>query len=223
MTMSGRRLEGLQVLVTGISEQISRAVVYALVSEGALVTAADCDEGVLGRLLRDLGLYRATADVAEIDLFNASEMRLFAANMQGLGRLPHVIVCCCRDEACPAALAASLLRPSLTLHTFPCAGARLRRVVVGMGIPSLPDLIERNRRRRVLDPGSWPRRVSIGRHVFGLRHGDEPPARTSSGTHHSPPTTRRTLATARWAGGTPAARAQTPDRRRRPRNTRQAS
>ena len=157
--MSDGRLGGVQVLVTGIRALISRDVVHLLVAEGAQVTAADCDEGVLTRLQRDLGLYRTTANFAPIDLFSASEMRLFAANMQNLGRLPHVVVCCCGGDACPAALAASLLQPSLVLHALPGGETGLRRAVAGMSISSLPDLLERGRRRGVFDPRAWPRRA----------------------------------------------------------------
>jgi len=177
--MSEGRLDGVQVLVTGIRALISRDVVHRLVAEGAQVTAADCDEGVLTRLKRDLGLYRTTADFAPIDLFSASEMHLFAANMQGLGRLPHVVVCCCGGDACPAALAAALLQPSLVLHALPGGAAGLRRAVASISIPSLPDLLERGRRRGVFDPRAWPRRASIASHVFSLHRGDASPERTS--------------------------------------------
>jgi len=180
MTMSGCRLDGLQVLVTGIQAPISRDVVHLLVVEGALVTAADGDEGVLTRLQRDLGLYRTTANLAPIDLFSSSEMLLFAANMQGLGRLPHLIVCCCGGDRCPAALAASLLQPSLVLHALPCSDTGLRRAMAGMSVPSLPDLLERSRRRGMFDSRAWPRRVSIASHVFGLRRSGASPERASS-------------------------------------------
>ena len=188
--MSSCRLGGLQVLVTGIRTLISRDVVHLLVAEGAKVTAADGDEGVLTRLQRDLGLYRTTADFAPIDLFSASEMRLFAANMQGLGRLPHLVVCCCGGDACPAALASSLLQPSLVLHALPCADTGLRRAVAGMRVPSLPDLLERGRRRGVFDPRAWPRRASIAGHLFGLHRGVAPPERPPGGRARSPPSGR---------------------------------
>ena len=137
--MNGCRLDGLQVLVTGIRALISRDVVHLLVAEKALVTAADRDEGVLTRLQRDLGVYRTTVSVAAIDLFSKPEMRLFAANMQGLGRLPHLIVCCCEGDPCPAALAASLLQPSLVLHALPRPGSGLQRLsLIHISEPTRP-------------------------------------------------------------------------------------
>ncbi len=178
--MSGCRLDGLQVLVTGVEALMSRDVVHLLVAEKARVTAADCDEGVLARLQRDLGVYRTTVSTASIDLFSKAEMRLFAANMQGLGLLPHLIVCCCGRAPCPAALAAALLQPSLVLHTEPRAGAGLQRVVAGLNLTSLPDLLERSRRKGRFDPRAWPKRVSIAGHVFCLHRSEGPPERAQT-------------------------------------------
>jgi len=218
--MSGGRLDGLQVLVTGIQALISRDVVHLLVVEGALVTAADGDEGVLARLQRDLGLYRTTADVAPIDLFSSSEMRLFAANMQGLGRLPHVIVCCCGGDGCPAALAASLLQPSLVLHALPCSDTGLRRAVAGMSVPSLPDLLERSRRRGMFDSRGWPRRVSIASHVFGLRRGGGAPERASGEQRRRPSPARRAPRGVNTTNANSATRAPPRSPRRRGPDTR---
>lgn len=189
--MSGRRLEGLQVLVTGAWALISRDIVHLLVSEKALVTVADGDEYVLGRLQRDLGVCRTTANTALIDLFSDSEMRLFAANLHCLGKLPHLIVCCCEGDPCPAVLAASLLQPSLLLHALAHGGTGLQRAVANMNLVSLPDLLERARRRGRFDPGAWPGRVSIAGHAFSLRAGEGERARRGSGRSRSRAPVRR--------------------------------
>lgn len=178
--MRGGGLEGLQVLVTGIEALISRGVARALVAEKALVTAVDGAPRILERFQRDLGLYRTTANVAAIDLFNASEMRLFAENLQSLGRLPHLVVCCCAGGACPAALAVDVLQPSLVLHALPIGGARLLRAFAAMGVPSLTNLLEPDRRKGVFHTRGGPRRVSISGHLFSLRRGEEPSAPAST-------------------------------------------
>jgi hypothetical protein len=166
--MSDNRLAGLQILATGIESLMSREVVRLLVSEGAVVTAADRDERALNRFQRDLGLYRTSALLAPIDLFSKSEMQLFAQNMQYLGRLPHLIVCCCEKAACPATLAAWLMQPSFLLHASPRGCARLPRIISEINIPSLCDLLATQRQPALFDPRARPRRTSIAGYVFDL-------------------------------------------------------
>jgi hypothetical protein len=170
--MRGGGLEGLQVLVTGIGALISRGVAQALVAEKALVTAVDGDPRILERFQRDLGLYRTTANVAAIDLFSGSEMGLFAENLQSLGRLPHLVVCCCDGGACPATLAAGVLQPSLVLHALAPSGAGLLRAFATIGVPSLPGLLEPGRRKGIFATRGGPRRVSISGHLFSLGRGE---------------------------------------------------
>ena len=172
MAASGGRLEGLQVLVTGIEPLSSRDVVRDLLAERAQVTAVHAEDQVLRRLQRDLGLFRTTVGIASVDLFSRSEMRLFEDNLRGQGGLPHMIVCCCEDAECPAALAASLLQPSLVLHALPAAGTRLERALFALRTASLPALIQQARRNGGFDLHTRPKLVSIAGHVFGLHRGE---------------------------------------------------
>lgn len=206
------------MLVTGTEALVSRDVVRLLVAEGASVTAAGCDEAALARLQRDLGLYRTTVNIAAIDLFSPSEMRLFTENMQTLGRLPHIVACCCDGAACPVALAASLLQPSLVLHALPSPGAGLRRAVARMSIPTLADLLHQGRRRGIFDPRATPRRVSIAGHLFALRRGEGSREMNSARRPHLPadraPTAAgRTLLQPNPGGGTAASPHSAPWRR----------
>ena len=174
--MSGGRLEGLQVLVTGIEPLCSRDVVRDLLAERAQVTAAHGEDQVLRRLQRDLGLFRTTVGVASVDLFSPSEVRLFEDNLRGQGGLPHMIVCCCEGAECPAALAASLLQPSLVLHATPATGTRLERALFALRTASLPALIQQVRRNGDFDLHTRPKLVSIAGHVFSLHRGEAPQA-----------------------------------------------
>jgi NAD(P)-dependent dehydrogenase (short-subunit alcohol dehydrogenase family) len=175
--VSADRLHGLRILVLGVDAPISRDVVRAIVAEGALVTAAAADERVLARLQRDLGVYRTTADIACIDLASPSEMRLFAINLEGLGKLPHLIVCCCAAAACPMPLASARLQPSFDLHVLPRVQARLGRALASLVAPPLPLLLERAERRGLFDVDAGPRRVMIAGHVFGFCRWVAPTAR----------------------------------------------
>ena len=174
--MSRSRLDGLKVLVVGIEELISRDVVRALVAEGAAATAAS-DERTGASLLRDLGFYRTTVNITPVELFSTAEMRLFAANLRGLGNLPHLIVCCCCGHDCPTTIAAPLLEPTLVLHAAPQEGGWLRRTAANLGVPSLSALLER---RGLFNPDAGPRRVLIGSHAFILNRWEATPGRTAS-------------------------------------------
>jgi hypothetical protein len=175
MTSRGDRLKGVQVLLTGAAAPITCDVVRLLVREEAVVTAADQSERVLARLQRDLGLYRTAVKTAHVDLLSYTEMRLFTENLQGLGALPHLIVCCCDGRDCPAGLAASLLQPSLFIHALPIARWRLLRVVDTLSIPSLPQLLDQRRTRSMLPLREGPRRVSIAGHPFSVDRCAHPP------------------------------------------------
>ncbi len=172
--MSGGRLEGLQVLVTGIEPLSSRDVVRDLLAEHAQVTAVHGEDQVLRRLQRDLGLFRTTVGVASVDLFSPSEVRLFEDNLRGLGGLPHMVVCCCEGAECPAALAVSLLQPTLVLHALPATGTRLERALFALRTASLPGLIQQVRRNGDFDLRTRPKLVSIAGHVFSLHRGEAP-------------------------------------------------
>jgi hypothetical protein len=166
------RLHEIEVLVVGIEEMTSRDVVRSLVADGASVTAAGGDEAQLDHLQRDLALYRTKVKVAQIDLASLSEMGLFADNLRGQGRLPHIIVCCQPQPRFTLSESLALLKPSLVLHALPLTGARLGRAVANLNIPSLPDLLERGRGPGLFDPDRGPQRVVISRHAFMLRRWD---------------------------------------------------
>jgi hypothetical protein len=164
----GERLTDLEVLVVGVEQLISRDVLCALVADGASVTAAAREDRVLDRLQRDLGLYRTSVDVAHIDLFSASEMRLFADNLRAQRRMPHLIICCRPNGGRLTALAGPLLQPSLMLDAPPVV-TRLRRAVAAMHVPSLSTLLTHGRLPTLFYPQASGRRVLVGGHVFGLR------------------------------------------------------
>jgi len=171
------RLDGLEVLVVGVDDLISRDVICALVTEGATVTAAAGDEFSLHRLQRDLGLYRTTVNIAHIDLLSSSEMRLYADNLRGQRKLPHLVVCCRAKSPSPSALALSFLQPSLVVHALPQARTRLGRAIAALNLPSLPALLARGRRGGLFDPHTEPKRVLISNHVFTLRRWEGSPGR----------------------------------------------
>lgn len=174
------RLDRLEVLVVGIDELISRDVIRALVAERAIVTAAACDEHSLAHLQRDLGLYRTATNVAAIDLFSASEMRLFADNLRGQQRLPHLIVSCSASIPSPATLALSILQPSLVLEALAQPATRLGRAVASLNIPTLPALLDRAWRHGLFGPNRGPQRVQIASQVFALRRREAPSGRAAA-------------------------------------------
>ena len=142
------RLADLEVLVVGVEQLISRDVLCELVADGASVTAAAREDRALEHLQRDLGLYRTSVEVAHIDLFSASEMRLFADNLRAQRRLPHLIICCRPDGGRLTALAGPLLQPSLVLDATPSTANRLGRAMAAMHIPSLSTLLAHGRDRK---------------------------------------------------------------------------
>lgn len=167
---SARRgsLHDLEVLVVGIEDMISREVVRSLVEAGAAVTAAAGDEPSLAHLQRDLGLYRTTVKIAQIDLFSASEMVLFADNLRGQQKLPHIVICCRARPPFPTPHVLSFLQPSLVLQAIPRPGAWFSRAVAGLNTPSLAMLLKRSQRPGLFDPKTSPQRVLIAGHLFTL-------------------------------------------------------
>jgi len=166
---SGGRLIDLEVLVVGIEDWTSRDVIRALVAEGAIVTAAACEEAALASLQRDLSLYRTTIKLAAINLFNSSEMRLFAENLQGQQSLPHLIVCCRPASPQLTLLTARLLQPSLVLDALPQAVTGLGRAIASIKTASLAAWLERGRRRSLFGANTRPRQVRIAGCIFEFR------------------------------------------------------
>lgn len=167
-------LHDLEVLVVGIEDMISREVVRSLVAEGAAVTAAAGDERSLAHLQRDLGLYRTTVNIAQIDLFSASEMVLFADNLRGQRKLPHIVICCRARPPFPTPHALLYLQPSLALQAAR-PGAWFGRAVAGLNTPSLPALLKRPQRPGLFGPKASPQRVLISGYLFTLCRWDASP------------------------------------------------
>lgn len=180
---AGERLADIRVLMVGVEPLISRDVARALRAEQALVTAAAREAAVLARLQRDLELYRTTVEVAAIDLASASEMRLFALNLQGLGTLPHLLICCCASAAsaasaaCPLPLAQLVLQPSLVLHALPHARTPLESLARRLWAQPLAALFGGRGRLDLFDAAARPLQVQIAGHVFSLWRGEEAPPR----------------------------------------------
>lgn len=194
--MFPQAFEKLQVLVTGVDAAIARDVVQLIVCEGASVTAADNDAAKLARLDRDLGLFRTTVETAQIDLANASEMRFWEASLSGLGRLPHVMICCCacaaqrrsrkrgatkdaqltdvalsehRGRNCPGLVAARVLQPALFLHAEPLRQSALDRALAAIRHPTLREVLARAPGRGVFSPDGRVPYVRIASHVYSIR------------------------------------------------------
>jgi NAD(P)-dependent dehydrogenase (short-subunit alcohol dehydrogenase family) len=163
--MQPSRLAGLKLMVTGLSAATSREVICSLLAAGAEVACVG-DEADTAQLQRDLGLYGLTVRALPIDLGSASEVRLFAANLQGGHDLPHIIVCCCAGgRQCPSSVLSDQLSPPLFLHliTRDCALALER--LLDIGTPDLQSIIGR---RLIFNRGAPIRRAMIGRNAFAL-------------------------------------------------------
>ena len=98
--MNGAFLQKLQVMVIGVDTAVAREVVRLIVAEGASVIAADRDAAKLARLDRDVGLYRTRVETAVIDLASIGEVKLWEGSLRALGRLPHLMICCCGTPPC---------------------------------------------------------------------------------------------------------------------------
>ncbi|MGA0600574.1 hypothetical protein ACO2Q3_07700 [Caulobacter sp. KR2-114] len=178
--MGALALEGLTVLVTGVEASLSRDLVRVFSGLGATVMAADADTRKLQRLERDVALYRARIEAAPINLASSSELRLFEDNLRLLGRLPHVMICCCpahnagaqRDAkgrtACVGRLAGQILQPSLFLHLEPNRAGAIGRALSGLAHPTLLSVLERKPGHGIFNPDASTRFVRIASHIFSL-------------------------------------------------------
>ncbi len=186
--MGALALENLNVLVTGVEVSLSRDVVRLFSTHGASVMAADNDSRKLTRLERDVSLYRAKVEIAPINLASAPELRLFDENLRLLGKLPHLIVCCCgahgqprstgaaparasakSPAACAGALAAQVLQPSLFLHVEPSRPDIISRAISALAHPTLLAVLERKPGRGIFNPDAFVPYVRIASHIYSLR------------------------------------------------------
>ncbi len=194
--MGAFALESLHVLITGVEVSLSRDVVRLFTAQGASVMAADNDMAKLARLDRDVSLYRARVETALINTGSASELRLFDENLRLLGKLPHLMICCCAAHgparsgglrsvrtaevsakprpACAGALAAQILQPSLFLHVEPSlarfAGLGvLGRALSALAYPTLLAVLERKPGRGIFNPDAFVPYVRIASHVYSLQ------------------------------------------------------
>jgi hypothetical protein len=194
--MPASAFEKLQVLVTGVDAVIARDVARLVVSEGGAVIAGDRDAARLARFDHDLGLYRTEIETAQIDLSNKGELRLWEESLRALGRLPHLMVCCCgvtqhatsrsrglgdatqlsdvalrerNDRNCPGLIAADILQPTLFLHAEPLRRSAFDRALSVIRHPTLRDVLGRAPRRGVFNPGDPIPYVRIASHVYSVR------------------------------------------------------
>jgi NAD(P)-dependent dehydrogenase (short-subunit alcohol dehydrogenase family) len=194
--MSAQAFEKLQVLVTGVDAAIARDVARLIVADGGAVIAADKDAAKLARLERDLGLYRTSIEAAQIDLANASEVRLWEASLSAFGRLPHLTICCCGSPAgrvarpgslrhtsqptdvsigehkgrnCPALVAERILQPALFLHAEPLRHSAFDRALAVIRHPTLRGVLSRAPGRGVFNPAGLIPYVRIASHVYSMR------------------------------------------------------
>lgn len=206
--MGAVALEGLNVLVTGAEASLSRDVVRVFSDLGAAVMAADTDTRRLTRLERDVALYRALVETAPINLASSSELRLFEDNLRLLGKLPHVMICCCpghkpgrqatgRQEGakghtgCVGRLAAQVLQPSLFLHLEPNRSGAIGRALSGLTCPTLLSVLERKPGRGIFNPEASTPFVRIASHIFSLHRQMDGSAAAPDGSVTAFPATRR--------------------------------
>jgi hypothetical protein len=193
--MSAQVFEKLQVLVTGVEAAVARDVVRLIVGEGGSVLAADKDTAKLARLDRDLGLFRTPVETAQVDLASQAEMRLWEASLKGLGRLPHLMICCCgaarpvtrqadspevvqpsdvalsehKVRNCPAILAERVLQPALFLHAQALRQSVFDRALAVIRHPTLRGVLARGPGRGVFNPAGQIPYVRIASHVYSVR------------------------------------------------------
>jgi NAD(P)-dependent dehydrogenase (short-subunit alcohol dehydrogenase family) len=194
--MSAQAFEKLQVLMTGVDAAIARDVARMIVSEGGSVVAADRDAAKLTRLERDLGLYRASIETAQIDLASPAEVRLWEASLSAFGRLPHLMICCCADivgrgsretthktvtqpkdvalsehkaRNCPAVLAERILQPTLFLHAEALRHSAFDRAIAVVRHPTLRGVLARTPARGVFNPAGLIPYVRIASQVYSVR------------------------------------------------------
>ena len=163
--MPSKRLTGLKLMLTGLAAPASREVICSLLSAGAEVMGVG-DEIDLHRLQRDLGLYGLAIRALPIDLSLATDVRLFAENLQSRHDLPHMIICCCAGgDQCRSSVLSTHLSPPLFLHLITRDCARVVERLLDVGTHDLQSII----RRRLIFGGSTPiRRAMIGRNAFAL-------------------------------------------------------
>jgi hypothetical protein len=169
--MGALALETLHVLVTGVEASQSRDVVRLFSLHGAAVTAADRDVRALSRLHRDVSLYRAKLETAPINLGSTSELRAFDDHLRMVGRLPHVLVCCCAvpGRECVGALAGQVLQPSLFLHAEPTGRGAVGRAIASLRHPTLLSVLGREPGRGIFSPHAVTSRVRIASSTYTLR------------------------------------------------------
>jgi hypothetical protein len=193
--MTAPAFEKLQVLLTGVDAAIARDVARLVVADGGRVVAADKDAGRLARLRRDLGLYRAAIETAEIDLASRAEVRLWEESLRATDRLPHLMICCCGATAgpasgaaaaraaqlgdvslserkarhCLAATAEQVLQPTLSLHALPLRQSAFDRALAVIRHPTLRGVLARAPGRGVFSPAGLIPYVRIASEVYSMR------------------------------------------------------
>lgn len=218
--MGALALVSLNVLVTGVEASLSRDVVRLFSGQGASVMAADADARKLGRLERDVSLYRACVEAAPINTASVSELRLFEENLRLLGKLPHVMICCCpahkarrqvgtakSSAVCAGALAAQILQPSLFLHLEPNRAGLLGRALSVLAHPTLLAVLERKPGRGIFNPDAFTPYVRIASHIYSLRRQMDGAAATPDGSVTAFPSPRRKRRPADDHNGTTAQQA----------------
>jgi NAD(P)-dependent dehydrogenase (short-subunit alcohol dehydrogenase family) len=212
--MSAPILDKLQVLVTGVDAAVARDVARLIAAEGSNVVAADRDPARLARLQRDLGLYRTRIETAQVDLASQAEVRLWGESLGVLGRLPHVMICCCgspaphapptarkrvadpaadvalseaRRHRCPAIIAERLLQPTLFLHAEPTRRSVFDRALAVLRHPTLRGLLERAPGQGVFNAERAIPYVRIASRVYSVRRQIDGEPRTKARLRLIPP------------------------------------
>jgi len=164
-------LEGLRVTVFGLRDHISRDTVHYLVRKRAIVTVAGqaCEVELLRR---DLELLNTQVSLAPLDIIDEAEVRLVTDSLRALGKLPHVIVCCCAGGDCPIPIVGPVMQPSLVLHLAANGLMEPRRGRPALAARTLAALLNDS---GLFDPARALAKVRLGLRLFDVSRRDAVP------------------------------------------------
>ena len=161
-------LEGLRVIVFGLRHHVSRDTVRYLVSNRADVTVAG-PVGEVELLRRDLELMNTQVNLAPLDAISDSEIRLMTDSLRGLGKLPHVIVCCCAGGDCSMSVVVPVMQPTLMLHLAAIGSMGPGRGGPAVAAKTLAALLNDP---GLFDPARALSKVRLGRRLFDVSRRD---------------------------------------------------
>lgn len=161
-------IEGLRVTVFGLRNHVSRDAVRDLVRQKANVTVAG-KPGEVELLRRDLELLKTKVNLAPLDTISMPEIQLMTDSLRALGKLPHVVVCCCSGGDCTASVVVPVMQPTLSLHLAGNGAAGSGRSRPAFAARTLASLLNDP---GLFDPARTLSRVRLGRRLFDVSRRD---------------------------------------------------